>query len=248
MLPSFQSETEISGSNELDNENREDSSAVSLWDVATLVAWVGCLIVGTAGLLLHYIRPLPAAKSPPPIEAEFLNVELTSDPLPTSDVPPPPPSSLKTPPPLPPEPLKVAALSLVPVAAPDAAVAFPVPVEGPVQIVPAQDASPARPVENKPATDASPAPPVQPLTYGVGEGRQPAPEYPRAAERAGQEGTVRVRFTVGENGRVLATDASSPSPWSLLNESALRVIRERWRFRPGAVRLYEVSIRFELRK
>jgi hypothetical protein len=34
----------------------------------------------------------------------------------------------------------------------------------------------------------------------------------------------------------------------LLNRAALRVVRERWRFSPGAIRVYEVSIRFELKK
>lgn len=98
---------------------------------------------------------------------------------------------------------------------------------------------------NPQMAQAAPAP-AQTLTYGQGEGRQPAPEYPRQAVREGQEGTVRVRFTVGESGRVLAAEAIDPCPWPLLNEAALRAIRERWRFRSGAPRAYEVSIRFAL--
>jgi TonB family protein len=57
---------------------------------------------------------------------------------------------------------------------------------------------------------------------------------------------VRVRFNVGENGRVTSAAATGPSPWPLLNEAALRVIRERWRFPGGAARAYEVAIRFAL--
>ena len=59
---------------------------------------------------------------------------------------------------------------------------------------------------------------------------------------------VTVRFSVGENGRVLEAEAVTPAPWPLLNEAALRVIKERWRFRPGPARLYEVAIRFELKR
>jgi protein TonB len=127
------------------------------------------------------------------------------------------------------------------------AIAFPLPVEGPVRIVEANQAGHAPPAAPAAPTPA-PATPVQPITYGQGEGKQPAPEYPRQAVREGQEGVVTVRFTVGGDGRVLAAEAVSPAPWPLLNEAALRAVRERWRFRPGPLRLYEVAIRFELKK
>ena len=70
----------------------------------------------------------------------------------------------------------------------------------------------------------------------------------RPAPPAAHEGTVVVRFNVGQNGRVLAAEPSSPSPWSTLNREALRVVREEWRFPSGPARLFEVAIRFELRK
>ena len=89
---------------------------------------------------------------------------------------------------------------------------------------------------------------MQTLIYGEGEGKQPKPVYPEQANRGGQEGTVVVRFSVGPNGRVLAAEAISPSPWGALNREALRTIREQWRFQPGPVRLYEVAIRFQLTK
>jgi periplasmic protein TonB len=125
-------------------------------------------------------------------------------------------------------------------------VAFALPVDGPIAIV-----EPARAnFATEPITEPKPivAPPVQVLTYGQGEGRQPAPEYPLRARREGQEGAVRIRFSVGEDGRVLAAEAVNPSPWKLLNDAAVRVVQERWRFSQGAVRLYEVSIRFQLTK
>lgn len=134
------------------------------------------------------------------------------------------------------------------VAAPAPDIAFAVPIAAPARIVPAAEAS-YRTVEVKPEPAPAPAPIVaQPLTFGQGEGRQPAPEYPRQALRQGQEGVVTVRMTVGEDGRVLAAEAVSPSPWPLLNQSALRVVRSRWRFLPGTLRAYEVAIRFQLNR
>ena len=135
--------------------------------------------------------------------------------------------------------------ALVAVAEPSTAIAFALPVEGLTRIVEANQASFVRPTN---PTTSLVAPPVQPLTFGHGEGKQPAPEYPTQAMRAGQEGVVTIRFTVGENGRVPSAEAMSPSAWPLLNQAALRVVRERWRFRSGPVRLYEVSIRFQLQK
>jgi len=90
--------------------------------------------------------------------------------------------------------------------------------------------------------------PVQPLVFGRGEGRQPAPLYPSTAIRSGMEGTVGIRLNVDENGRVLSAEVSSPSPWPLLNESALRAVRELWHFSPGIKRTYEVSFPFILKK
>lgn len=87
---------------------------------------------------------------------------------------------------------------------------------------------------------------VQALVLGVGEGRQPAPPYPLEARRRGQEGVVRIRFCVGQDGRVLWAEALDGCSWPLLRDAALTTVRRWWRFRPGEVRLYEVEIRFEL--
>lgn len=216
--------------------------------VCTLVLWVSCLVIGGVGIALPYQRPQTPEKPAPPIQAEILNVELTSDPLPPEPVPQ-QPSTMAEPPSLIELPAPSQAPQMIAVAEPSPAVAFALPVEGPTRVVEVAQASYARssaPAEK--VTSASPAPPVQALTYGQGEGKQPAPDYPRRATREGQEGTVVVRFTVGENGRVLAAQASSPCPWPLLNESAVNTVRERWRFAPGPLRVYQVAIRFQLTK
>lgn len=214
----------------------------------TTVLWMALLTVGVLGFGVAPALPPAAAPVVPPLRVELLEVDLVDDSvaLPVAD---PPEVNAVEPPPLL-EPVSLPApptVAAVEVAAPEALVAFALPVAGPVRIVEAAQASYTRPVEaavNQPATAQADA--VQTLVYGRGEGRQPKPEYPRQAQRERQEGTVTVRFTVGANGRVLEAGLSSASPWPLLNESALRVIRERWRFQAGEPRAYEVAIRFVL--
>lgn len=215
---------------------------IATGSVLTTIIWTGCLTVGLLGMVLPYARPVPTSKADVPIQAEILHVELTNDPLPplaqrseNSPVQPPPPLPLSAPPP--------AAPPVVAVAEP-AKVSFAIPVEGPVVVVePAKASVAVTPMVEAPA---SLVPPVRTLTFGQGEGAQPEPEYPYRAKREGQEGIVTIRFSVGEDGRVLAAELSSPCPWRLLNDAALRVVRERWRFSSGRMRLFEVSIRFKL--
>ncbi len=241
-------------------EPRADDSFAPVF---TLVLWLGCLLVGVIGFVLPYTRPRPPEQPVPVLQAEILKVELTSNPAPApANVIPPPPDPTQ-PPPLfapatPPQ-----APQLVAVAQPSPAVAFALPIEAPARIVEVKQAAFVRPAPQpapvapsrapstgtgQPSTGTAPAPAVQTLVFGEGEGQQPKPGYPLYAKRAGQEGTVVVRLTVGTDGRVLAAEASSPSPWGALNREALRTVRERWRFQPGPVRLYDVPIRFELDK
>jgi len=216
---------------------------LSLTSVTTLILWLSCASVGALGLTLPYTRPQPAKAAPPPVQFEKLRIELTHAPLP-------PPGTTSTPVLSAPPPLSALAQPNFPpplsAATPSPTVAFAVPVEGPVQIVAAAQAGLTRTTAK--TILAGPAVPVQSLVYGQGEGHQPAPSYPLHARDLGQEGAVTVQFTVDESGRVTAAQASQPSPWPLLNDSALRTIRQRWHFPPGALRSYEVMIHFRLRK
>ena len=214
--------------------------------VLTLVLWMTCVVVGLLGFAWPYVRPRPPAPPTEAVVVQQLQVELTAEPVPPPEAaPPPPPDPLAPPPPgfLPPPVPRLAA-----VAQPDPAIAFALPVAGPARIVELQRADHLTPVvpSAAPAAGAPPAP--QPLTFGQGEGKQPAPEYPRLSVRQGQEGVVVVRLGVDADGRVQSAEVASPSPWPLLNDAALRAVRERWRFRSGPPRLYEVPIRFELTK
>lgn len=228
----------------ISNPDLEDaSSATSFSTLFTLVLWNLCLTVGIVGFVFPYMRPrAPFAEPLPTLQAELIKVELTEIDLPPQPIPQPAavpqPAAIK--------PMEISkAPPLIAVAEPSREIAFALPVEAPAKIVQAELAAASRPAEQ---TATAPAPPVQTLKFGSGEGKQPAPQYPARAQREGQEGVVLVRFLVGENGRVLSAEAASPSPWPLLNESAVRAIRERWRFNADRLRIYEVAIRFELRK
>jgi protein TonB len=224
----------------------ESKGEVPLLAVLTLVLWTVTCSVAAVGVLVPYIRPKAVEKKEMVVTAERLQVELTSEPIATV-----PEEVASTSQPEPPDLDSVVRpmeeLSFTAVADPKL-VQFAMPVEGPVRLVDVKAAAFAAPVETvKTNTAAQFVPAPQQLTYGQGEGRQPAPDYPYRARREGQEGVVKVRFLVGEDGRVMSAEAASPSPWPMLNDSAVRAVRERWRFRGGTMRNYEVAIRFQLR-
>jgi protein TonB len=201
------------------------------------------VIVGGLGLILPYTRVKGTTPPPAPVQAEILNVELTTQPL----APPEHqhPLNLSKPPPLL-QPVTVpTAPPLIAVAQPSLAISFALPVEGPVRVAEAKQAAY---IQTSAPTNSVALPVVQTLIFGQGEGKQPAPEYPREAIRQGQEGKITVRFVVGETGKVTEAEVATRSPWPLLNEAALRTVRNRWRFRAGNTRAYEVQIRFELGK
>jgi len=196
-----------------------DSESQLLPEV-TLVVWLACLAVGIAGWWLPYLRSRPPPKQPEPVQAELVDIKIAREP------------SLALPPQaVSPQPPSVSALP-----APTPAVSFVTPME--MRTLPSV----------KPVHAVAAPPTTQQLIYGQGEAAQPAPEYPIEAQLAGQHGVVVVRFTVDKDGNVTTAQAISPSPWPLLNQSAVRAVRETWHFRPGPVRAYEVSIQFVLRQ
>jgi len=115
-----------------------------------------------------------------------------------------------------------------------------VPVEGATRVVPPDQAAHVPP--DQPVRSSA----VQQLTFGQGEGRQPSPDYPTQAIQQHQEGTVVVRLIVADNGQVSSAEVTQRCPWPLLNESALRTVRQQWQFPAGRLRVYEVAIRFQI--
>jgi len=233
-----------------------------LFGSLTLAIWLSVLTVGWLGGQMQYPQASIPPRPRPPVAVQDLKLELTGDDgrtgpeLPAVEPDAAPAEPLPVPPAAVPE-LPQAPLAqdvrelppLLDLAVPSPAISFAVPVEEPPRV---QAAAPA----TAPALAANVgrvvgpaglgAAPPRPLTLGVGEGRQPRPLYPSEALRRGQQGRIMVRLTVGENGRVASAEAVEPCPWPLLNEAAVRTVRDRWRFSAGEVRVYQVSIVFRL--
>lgn len=143
-------------------------------------------------------------------------------------------------------PVRILAVNLVAPATPQeqpVAAATPPPAPAPrPQPVPTETAPTAAPsapvavpVESVPAaTDATPA--AAPLTR---EARvdtdyldNPKPAYPLMSRRLGEQGTVLLRVTVGEQGEVRAVALEESCGHARLDEAALRAVRQ-WRFLPA---------------
>ncbi len=84
--------------------------------------------------------------------------------------------------------------------------------------------------------------------YGV----NPKPPYPLIARRIGAQGVVVLRVFVHANGTVGNVIVSQSSGFTVLDESASKTVRERWRFLPAHLdgqpveSWVEVPIRFVL--
>lgn len=220
---------------------------ISMRSVLTATIWSSCLVVGLIGVIIPYARPVAPKPAEVSIQAEILNVELTNDPLPPIENSSAPLPTVLTPPPATKPITPPSAPAFTPVAAPSLTIAFALPVKGPTQVVAQEKASYSAAVETERSANAADQSPI-PLTFGRGEGNQEVPKYPARALSEGQEGIVRVLFTVGPDGRTLAAELAARCPWPLLNDAALKAIRERWRFSPGPIRRYEVPIHFKIGK
>ena len=210
-----------------------DANSISGMGVFTLVLWIGCALIGVFGFILPYAHPRPQVR-PPAIKVEMLEVKFADEPPPPFD--PSQKSAVADPLAQPQIPQPVA------VAQPSPAIAFALPVKGPVRIVEARQVAYTQ--SSSPAPVAAPAP--QTLTSQQVEQWIPKPRYPPRALREGQQGTVMVKITVAEDGHVTAVEAKEPSRWFLLNDEALHSARE-GHFPRGPLRIYYAPIRFVLR-
>lgn len=74
--------------------------------------------------------------------------------------------------------------------------------------------------------------PVTPPIYDAAYLSNPAPVYPPAARRAGQQGTVTLRVLVGRDGLPLKVEVDKSSGSSLLDDAARDTVWG-WRFKPA---------------
>ena len=82
-------------------------------------------------------------------------------------------------------------------------------------------------------------------------GRRVQPEYPRSAQRRGQEGVVLIRVLISENGKREDIQIHKPSRYALLNTAAMKAVKK-WKFDPHIVNgsaqksWVEIPIEFKL--
>lgn len=103
----------------------------------------------------------------------------------------------------------------------------------------AEDASvPADTPAAPPPAPAEPAPqiaslaPPTPASFSAAYLRNPAPRYPLAARRAGEEGTVTLKVLVASDGLPQRVEVEKTSGSSRLDAAALDAVK-RWRFVPA---------------
>jgi periplasmic protein TonB len=120
-------------------------------------------------------------------------------------------------------------------------VAFAVPVEGPVALAPMAHAAPPPPLVSAPPKIAKFDP-----NATTGGGSYPPPEYPYEALRSRYQGTVIIELTVDPSGVVTSAKLQTSSGFGLLDEAALKVVKKRWRFPPGAPRYYYWPCTFKI--
>jgi protein TonB len=127
------------------------------------------------------------------------------------------------------------------VAANPAAVAFAVPVEGPVIFVPAQFAPP--PPREPPLSPPANPPKVTAFRRSSTDGGSyPDPDYPRLAQERRQHGSVTLYLVVNSNGIPTTVEVKDSSGYPLLDKAALTGVKNRWRFPPGEVRYHTVQV------
>jgi protein TonB len=135
------------------------------------------------------------------------------------DEPPPPPPQIDTPPPYVPPP--EVSIEIPMDSGPTTAISN-VTSERPVAAPP--------PIAPKPVERATVKTP--PSTQGRGA-RITQPEYPPAARRAGEEGTVQLQVFVLESGRAGEVKVARSSGFPKLDEAAIKEVQRNWRFVPG---------------
>ena len=193
-------------------------------------------------LLLHVLALLWVIHAPAPVDAPQIVMHaalIAPEPLPMTAPEPPkeqpriepePPKPLKQPKPQ----RKETALPVLAAAsdAPAAATVAPQPPAPPEPV--AIDAAPARPSPPSAAPESAPAAaPVIPPRFDAAYLQNPAPTYPPMAKRQNQTGRVVLRVTVSAEGLPTNVIVLTSSGYELLDQAALDVVRNRWKFVPA---------------
>ncbi len=187
---------------------------------------VAIIIVGVIHAVLGYAIVTGLAYNVVKKAAEDLktfNVEEEPPPPPEEEPPPPPPENVpQTPPPVV-SPPPIVRTNITP------------PIVQTVREAPPPVITPRAP-QAPPAPPAPPPPPrlVEPAKARANlEGLFGPDDYPPAAQRNDETGTVAVRLSVGTNGRVTDCTVTSSSGSRSLDTTTCRILRSRARFTPA---------------
>lgn len=132
------------------------------------------------------------------------------------------------------------------VSADPSAVAFAVPVEGPVVLAPTRFAAP-------PPRNLKPPPSNKPVALSSAEedwgGSDGRPEYPGSAQRNGYQGTVILELVFDGAGALTSAKVLKSSGFDVLDNAALDKVRKHLRLKnaPGETRVYTKEFTFKLR-
>lgn len=192
------------------------------------------LLVFITGLhlaLLWAVFSIHQSKVEPPklpsvVMAEMLPVTAPPQPQPKPQPEPVPPKPVRKPDPK-------------PVAKPVPRTPTPAPLPTP-NTTPSERAistPPPAPAEAPPAPAAPPAPPapapVSAPRFDAAYLNNPAPPYPRAARRMGEQGRVTLRVHVTPEGLPSEVRLQGSSGSTALDEAALETVRNKWKFVPA---------------
>lgn len=129
------------------------------------------------------------------------------------------------------------------VAASPAAVAFAVPVQGPMML--AREARFAGP----PPAKQPQAPPPRPAAFNpraATGGHYPKPSYPRAERLARHEGRILLSVVVDASGAPSSVTVKDSCGWPTLDRYAADWVKRNWQWVPGDVRYYHVPVIFRI--
>lgn len=186
-------------------------------------AWgaVAAVHVGlVGGLALASLK----TKAPPPTPTIMVSMISETPAAPTAVPEPPPPQPQPQVPT--PQPKMVAAPR--PTASPMTAP----PPEEPVRPSPPQASSaPPSPVAAPSAAATGPA--TTPPNFTAAYLNNPGPQYPYASRRKHEQGVVKLHVVVSASGRPERVEIARSSGFPLLDQAALDVVKNRWRFVPA---------------
>jgi protein TonB len=183
-------------------------------------------------LLGQGLRPAAPPVPPAPL---LIQVELPPKPLPTAAAPAMPRHAAA--------PRTMRRATVAP-ASPAPRIAAPVPHPAPTPAAtpspapaPAATPTPTPPAAAARATGvaATPEPTAAPVTapaFGAAYLHNPKPEYPRLAQRLGEQGTTLLRVKVAANGAVESIELQQSCGYADLDANALRAVQE-WTFTPA---------------